>query len=210
MNLLGLIVSVLYIFLILFISTKIKKSELSRKIVHIGVSNWWIIVMIFFDNVYLASIVPTLFVILNYISYKKSIFSSIEREGEKSLGTVYYAISCLVLTILTFTYFKSKLYAGIGILVMGYGDGLAAVMGQKIKFPQYMIFKQKKTIAGSLTMFIVSFIVISILTLIYNQFSLLNILIVASISTILEALSIWGTDNLTVPILTSIISFILI
>ena len=45
MNVLGLIFSIVYIFFIILISTIISKShsELSRKVVHIGVCNWWII-----------------------------------------------------------------------------------------------------------------------------------------------------------------------
>ena len=92
MDILGIVLSIAYIFLIIFISSLVSKnhSEISRKIVHIGVCNWWIIVIIFFENVWLASIVPLLFCIINYISYKKDIFKSMERDDKKSLGTVYY------------------------------------------------------------------------------------------------------------------------
>ena len=211
MNILGLIISIIFIFLIIFISSFFSKNpEISRKIVHIGVCNWWIIVILFFDNVVYASIVPSLFVVINYISYKKNIFSSMEREDKKSLGTVYYAISCLILTLLSFLYFDNKMYACIGLLTMGYGDGFAAIIGKNLKSKEYNIFNQKKSILGSLTMFIVSMVVISIITAIYGSFSLLTVLLISLVATIIEALSPFGLDNITVPIITTVLAYLII
>ena len=212
MNIIGIVVSIIFIFFVIFVSSLISKthSELSRKVVHIGVCNWWIIVIIFFDNVYLASIVPSLFVVINYLSYKKDIFKSMERDDKKSMGTVYYAISCLVLTLCSFLWFKNKLYAGIGLLTMGYGDGLAALIGSKFKSKDFKIWGNKKTLLGMITMFIVSFIVITILSLCFGQFSILPVLGLALFATIIEAFSPFGIDNLTVPILTAILSFFII
>ena len=72
MDILGIFISIAYIFLIIFISSLLSKkhSELSRKVVHIGVCNWWIIVILFFNNMLLTCIVPALFCIINFISYK--------------------------------------------------------------------------------------------------------------------------------------------
>ena len=212
MNILGLIISLLFIFALIILSEKLFKcnTEFSRKFVHIGVCNWWIIATIFFNNVFWASIVPLLFVILNWISFKKNIFTSIERESKKSLGTIYYAISCLLLTLVSFLYLKNMLYGGIGLLTMGYGDGFAAISGIKVKSKEYYIWKNKKSFIGTITMFVISFIVISILTLLYGQFSLTSVILIAFIATVIEAVSPFGIDNLTVPILTTLIAYILI
>jgi len=93
---------------------------------------------------------------------------------------------------------------------MGYGDGCAALIGTKFKLKEFIFFKNTKTVLGSITMFIISFIAISILTLCFNQFSLLNVLIVSAVATIIEAVSPFGLDNLAVPILTSILSYFII
>jgi phytol kinase len=212
MDIWGLIISFIYIFLLIFISSFLAKRnrELARKFVHIGVSNWWIFVIIFFNNVVLACIGPALFVILNYISYKKNIFSSIERTENTSLGTVYYAVSCLVLTLASFLYFKNMLFAGIGIFTMGYGDGFAAILGTKFKSKKYNIFGQDKSLLGSLTMFVVTFMVVSILTLAFGNFSLLSVLVISSFATVIEAVSPFGIDNLTVPLLTTLVSYFIL
>ena len=44
---------------------------------------------------------------------------------------------------------------------MAYADGLAAIFGKKIKSKKIKIGKTEKSIAGSITMFIVSFIIIA-------------------------------------------------
>ena len=75
MNWLGLLVSFTYIALVI-VSAKIfekKGKEISRKFIHIMLGNWWIIAMFFFDNVWFASIGPAVFVVVNYLSYKKNI-----------------------------------------------------------------------------------------------------------------------------------------
>ena len=80
--------------------------EASRKYIHIMLSNWWIIAMVFFDNMFWAAATPLLFVIVNYLSYKKGIIKVMERddkdENKESLGTVYYALSLFILALLTF------------------------------------------------------------------------------------------------------------
>ena len=212
MDILGLVISFAYIFLLLFVSTFIAKKdgELSRKFVHVGVANWWIFVIIFFENVILASILPAVFIILNYISYKKNIFSSIEREEKDSLGTVYYVVSCLILTIVSFVYFENMLFAGIGIFAMGYGDGFAAIFGDKFKSKEYKILGQKKTLIGSIAMFIFTFAAISILTLALGEFVLLGMLLIAVFATVIEAVSPYGIDNLTVPLLTTLIAYLIL
>ena len=73
MNVLGIIVSYVYIGIIV-ISAKVfnkKGTEFSRKFIHIMLGNWWLIAMYFFTNVWAAMFVPITFVIINYISYKK-------------------------------------------------------------------------------------------------------------------------------------------
>ncbi len=216
-NIFGLIVSIIFIGLVLVCGKVFEKAgkEASRKFIHIMLSNWWIIAMIFFDNVWMAAILPFLFVIINYISYKFNIIKVMERnegeENKESLGTVYYAVSLLALSLLTFGPINNPLIGLCGIAVMGYGDGLAAIVGQSIKSPEFKIGCTKKTLAGSLTMFAVTFIIMTGF-LVYTDvtFWLPKSLFVGLLITIVEAFSIKGTDNITVPLLTSGFAFLLL
>ena len=133
-NIWGIVVGIIYILLIFGSSVFFKKfgKEATRKYMHIMLSNWWIIAMIFFDNVIWASICPAIFIIVNFISYKYKLIKTMEREENDGFGTVYYAISLLVLVIITFKVINKPWIGLCGVLVMGYGDGLAAIIGKKV------------------------------------------------------------------------------
>jgi phytol kinase len=217
MNVYGLIFSYVLIFMILGIATflqskNILKEEGARKFIHIGVSNWWILAMIFFEGenaIWFAIIAPATFIVLNYLSYRLNILKAMERNGKGSLGTVYFPISLLILVIVTYG-ILGKEYAyigGIGILIMGYGDGLAAVIGTK--YGKHKL-KNGKSLEGSLTMFVTSLIVSLVLL---GISSVPNVIIyslaIASIATIIEYFTTRGLDNLTVPLGASLFYYLL-
>lgn len=211
-NIAGIIISFLFTFSIIGISTIMTKQgvlsgENSRKFVHIGVSNWWIIAMIFFDNPIYAAIPPGCFVFLNYIAYRKSIFKVMEGErNKKDLGTVYFAVSLLILTLVTFSSGSHPYIGGLGVLIMGYGDGFAAVFGTKYTKYSFKIWNNTKTLSGTCAMFVFSFLAAFVILKIYNPASALPIsVILAFAATIIEMFSPLGIDNLSVPLLTTYI-----
>jgi phytol kinase len=105
----------------------------------------------------------------------------------------------------------SECNAGIGILVMGYGDGLAAIIGQRFGKEKIHHLTGKKTYAGSMTMFLVSVIVITGMTWRYKYEWIRHLpglgtaIVIASISTAVEAMTPMGLDNVTVPIGTAVL-----
>lgn len=209
-NIIGIVVSYVAIAIIIIAAKWFEKlgKEASRKFIHIMLSNWWILAMYFFDGPIWASIVPLSFVIINYISYKKDLIQVMEREENKKdgLGTVYYALSLFLLAIYTFGVIKKPEIGLCAILIMGYGDGFAAVIGKKVKSFSYKIGNTKKTLAGSSTMFFISFCIVAIFLCSMNaELWLLKSILVAVSVTLLEAVSIKGTDNITVPIYTALL-----
>ena len=216
-NIFGILVSIFFIGIVFVAARVFEKAgkEASRKFIHIMLSNWWIIAMIFFDNVFCAALLPALFIVINYISYKMNIIKVMERddgeENKDSLGTVYYAISLFVLAILTFGPLQNPLIGLCGIAVMGYGDGFAAVIGQAIKSPEYIINGNKKTIAGSITMFCITLMILAgFFTYSGVDYIAVKSILVALLMTVIEAVSIKGTDNITVPIITSLLTILMI
>lgn len=206
-NILGIVISYIFIALIIVAAKFFEKTgkEASRKFIHIVLCNWWFIAMCFFDHWAWASFVPATFVVINFISYKKNLIQVMERDENKKegLGTVYYAISLLVISIVSFGVLKRPELGLVPILVMGYGDGLAAIMGQAIKSKTYKIGDTTKSLAGSAAMFIISAIILSIFY-IYVQTGLwyLKAIIISLLVTVIEAISIKGIDNFTVPLST--------
>jgi len=215
-NIIGVIISFIFVFTIIGISEVLKKKgilsvEGSRKFVHVGVSNWWLLAMYMIPN-YIFALIPLLiFVVLNYMSYKKNIFSSMERgKGKEDLGTVYFPLSLAVLVLFTWwdgVLFKNPYYGAVGALVMGYGDGFAAILGDQYGKHVYHIRGSKKSIEGSAAMFVFSFLVTIII--LFLEFHILNGLhfliafLVAVVSTLIEGITPLGFDNITVPILST-------
>lgn len=207
-NVIGLIVSYVFIGIIIVSAKFFEKAgkEASRKFIHIMLANWWIIAMVFFENAIWASIAPLSFVVINYISYKKDVISVMERDKQDGLGTVYYAIALLFMAIYTFGIIKRPEIGLCAIFIMGYGDGLAAVIGKSVNSYKYKIGNTEKSAAGSATMFFVSFIIIAIfLCSINSNLWLVKSIILSAMLTVIEAVSIKGTDNITVPVISSLL-----
>ena len=214
----GYVFTYIYIFSILFLIDILKKKfkcseETSRKLIHILVSLSWIIMFYCFENTWHLMIPPITFVILNYISYKKDLFSMMERKdkSKNSFGTVYYPMSMVVLSICSMVDKRFLLPCGIGMFCMAFGDGLAPYFGQKFKSYAFKLLGNSKTLFGSLTVFICSLIVAIIFSLLFNlNFGISEILLISLCSTIFELIGIKGLDNIILPIGVAIVSYIFI
>lgn len=216
-NIIGIVVSVVFIGIVMVAGKLFEKAgkEASRKFIHIMLSNWWIIAIVFFDNVWFAAALPAAFVVINYISFKTNLIKVMERdegdENKDSLGTVYYAFSLLVLAIITFGPVKNPLIGLCGILVMGYGDGLAAVIGQSIKSKKIEVFGNTKSVAGCATMFLVTCMILAgFLYYSSSEYWVIKSVVIAGLMTLIEVVSVKGTDNITVPLLTSLLAFLMV
>ena len=197
----------LYLFLIFLISAVYKKynennREFVRKIIHIGIGPIIPIAQFLEIDQIAALIFTGIISFLVLINYTYKIFPTIEDVERKSYGTLFY---CLSLFILIWLYWNKDPYALItGFFIMTFGDGLAGLIGRSINSKSWIFFKQKKSLFGTITMFLTSLIVVSSLG--YTQeFSFnLNYFMIAFIDTFLEQFSILGIDNLIVPITTAL------
>ena len=174
-------------------------SELTRKIVHIGTGN----------VILLASVGASCVAIASYLL---PILPSVNGVGRKSLGTLFYAISIGILAGL-FWGEETRQFTAIGILIMSYGDGTAALVGQNFGKHPYQAWGNKKSWEGSLAMTIVGFIItLLILSMTGDwQWSYVLIALLAGIfATILETFSQVGIDNLTVPVGSGLIVYYLL
>lgn len=187
-------------------------SEILRKVVHIGTGNvillaWWLDIPAWV-GIYASILAST----VALLSYKFPILPNINSIGRQSLGTFFYAVS-IGLLIAWFWTIQQPHYAVLGILVMTWGDGLAALIGQRFGKHPYTLWGMKKSWEGTLTMAIVSYIVSSLIFLGVqgNVWQTWVVAIaVAVVASSLEAFSKFGIDNLTVPLGSAALGFILI
>ena len=206
-NVYGEIITISYITFIILLSIPFYKinSEYSRKVIHIMLGNFYFIALYYFTKWYFASFFPFLFIFINYFSIKHNLIKYMQKmpnpkDKSVSYGTVYYAISLFILT--TFSWIKKNYSLGLcPFLAMAYGDGLACIFGGAFKSRYINIYDSKKSIIGSSTMFIVCFLVFgSYLNYMNINCWMIKSFILSSISTLLEAISPCGIDNLTVPL----------
>ena len=182
--------------------------EFTRKIVHIGSGNvivlaWWLDISA--EVIVSAAIIAAVIALTSYII---PILPSIESVGRKSLGTLFYAISIGILT--AYFWQDSPQYTTIGILTMAWGDGMAAIIGQRFGKHTYQVGQITKSWEGSLAMAIASFLVTGLILWLVegNSWGIWSIsLVVALVATLLEAFSKLGIDNLTVPLGSAILCF---
>nr|WP_297087695.1 diacylglycerol/polyprenol kinase family protein [Thermoleptolyngbya sp. C42_A2020_037] len=174
--------------------------ETVRKIVHIGTGNviliaWWLKI-----PPWVGLSFSVLFSLVALVSYRFPILPGINSVGRKSLGTFFYAVSIGVLIALFWQ--VRPHYAALGILIMAWGDGLAALVGQSLGQRRYKIGDIEKSWEGTLTMALASFVVGGLVLGISQGTSALwgVAALVAIAATVLETFSKWGIDNLTVPI----------
>lgn len=214
-NILGVIISFVYIGVLMFASKYYEKQdkEASRKFIHILLANWWFIAMAFFENIWWAIVPPIAFVIINYASYKYELIKVMERDEQdkNGLGTVYYAFSLIPLVVMSFGLKKNPLIGLVGFFIMAYGDGFASIVGKSTPSKEFVIFGDRKSLAGSLAMFVMSFIIaLSVFSYCGTGMYIIKSILIAVVATILEAISSKGTDNITVPIITSLITYFVI
>lgn len=180
--------------------------EKSRKFVHIMTANWWLIVMVFFKTVWGPLLVSSSFLIVNLLAYRYKFFRQIEvHKRDPGYGTIYYSMSMMGLTVLSFC--MNNLCIGlVGCLALGYGDGIAALMGQRFPIRVYHIGNNRKSVGGSTGMFVVVTCVVILADFIAQQpFNLATTLLIAASATFFEAIAHGGRDNLWVPLVSGIL-----
>ena len=128
--------------------------------------------------------------------------------GRTTWGELYFGISVGLVSVMS----SNKWVYMVAILQMSLADGLAAVIGSTVLIGRrYKIFGHNKSVIGSLTFYIVSFI----LTVVYLVLSkgqpqpAIVLIVLPLVSTALENVSIGGLDNLTVPFVYTILLNIL-
>ena len=190
-DIIALIIVYVYVAIIFVVAEMVLKTrpEVSRKFLHIMVGN-----MIFENSV---------------------------TESGHALGLFFYALIWTIL-IAVFTIISPandpKFYiwiVALAIVPMVYGDGFAALIGQKFGKVKYTVFGGTKSLEGSLTMFVITSVMSVFVWMVFTsigctmpEFNIVYILMISAVATICEAFSYGGIDNLTVPAVTAILYYL--
>jgi phytol kinase len=215
-----LVLSYVYVFAALFAGEGLRRwrgysTDFTRKFIHISVGMWSIGTVLLFENWYFAIVPPLSFVVINYISYRQETFKAMETGERGNLGTVYFPIS-FTLVIVLFWLTRPDRYPGLvvaALMPMTWGDAMAAILGKRFGQYEYHFLGSTRTMEGSLTMFLFSWLTTFLTIFFFPPLglltSLLYALIVAVVATLVEAVSPWHFDNITVPLSSALILYLL-
>lgn len=207
----ALVLSYAYVFAIIGLGELLRilggrPVEFTRKIIHIGVGMWVVGTALLFETWYLSLIPPATFVVINAISYWRGTFKAMETGERGSLGTIYFPIS---FAAVIYYFWPQPVLMVAAMMPMTWGDAMAAIVGQRYGHYRYTVGGSTRSVEGSVAMLFWSWITTSaalfimpyladkppihwLLALIYGG-------AVAVVCTLVEALTPWGIDNLTVP-----------
>ena len=192
----------LFIYLCLFIGIDILQKRIfskaiwARKATHISSSVLTFFLPDYFSSneIYLLAIIFIVF--LGITKWKKLL--SLHNVKRQTYGELIYPFSVLAMAFIFLP--NSELSFKVGILVLGFSDGLAGWIGEKINFGVVSLFNHKKSIGGSIVFFLST---VSIFIIFFGFEPNILLLIGASfVVTIVEFVVIYGFDNLAVPVIT--------
>ncbi|MBI2619145.1 MAG: DUF92 domain-containing protein [Ignavibacteriales bacterium] len=180
--------------------------EFTRKLVHVSVG-----VLVFFApqifTVPLPAVVlAVVFIIVNLLAIRFGLLKGMHGTGRPTFGTVYYPLAFLILVLIF--WYRQPLIISLSILVLALGDAGAAIVGELKRAPAtFSLSGDRKSLEGSMTMFLVSFAVLFLgLTQLdpgfggHYDYILAAAGIAAATATAWEALSSRGLDNLSIPL----------
>ena len=180
--------------------------EIARKIVHIGVSNWFFIYCHVFESDLWPIIGLAGFAVINAVMNMSGGLHVLmgQESTKRNWGLVQYPISIIILIMLRHFGVGDMVCVGCGVLGMGYGDGLASIVGMKVS-SKNLPGKTRKTVAGSITMACITFVVVFLLNIFYKQGVEMTRLVLVSLlagvcASFVEAYTPFGLDNISVPL----------
>jgi len=205
----GLILSFVFVFAAIGLADFIYKRKLlspfaTRKIIHISVAHWWLMAMFMFSSLRTAIVGPIFFIIFNFVSLKFKLVKAMEAERDNSnWGTVLFPVSLLIMVILCWSLWMPFWIGAAGILVLGWGDGLASLVGRRYGQSKIPVFDGKKSWLGSISLAVAASIVVAVILAVFSSASVLTLLLIALLTgltaAIVELFTPFNLDNLSLP-----------
>ena len=198
------------------------ESRLSRKIIHIGTGPIFVLCWLLFDNApetrWMAALVPFLITIqfaligLGILKDEASV-KALSRTGDPKeilRGPLFYGI---VFVLATLIFWKDSPIGIIALMILCGGDGIADVVGRRIKSPK-LAWSKEKSVAGSLAVFFGGLALTLLITSVYvsrgifaSPFAsyIYPIALISLGGMLVESLPFKDIDNLTISLTTIIL-----
>lgn len=177
-------------------------AEITRKYVHIATGLLTLLFPILIENHWLVLALCGSFLLILQLSLRFNKLPSINGVTRVSKGSVLYPV-VVYGCYLVYSHYHTLTLFYIPILVLAISDPVAALVGKTWPKMPFTTFGHQKTVSGSLgfllTAFAISFLVFFFDNSYSVQYPLLLAGSIAIGSTLAEAISHKGYDNLTIP-----------
>lgn len=173
------------------------KSEYVRKFIHILTSLIIIPCEYYIENPCLRPLIPAAFILINAFAVVTGLIGPLGiKNPKRNIGLVLYPVSVTGVILLETAGYISQSSAICGVLMMGCGDGAAAVVGTMAGRHSYSVYgKYHKSIEGSVAMAVVT----SICVLLFTELGIIPAFMAGIVMTAVENLSPSSVDNVSVP-----------
>ena len=153
----------------LTLKLKVLSPESNRRLVHFFVGILITISPFIFSEYLLPSILALIFLVVNYFAYHNEKLMGIHSQERVTYGTIYFPLGYLIMTIGFWEYSE---FIIISLAILAVADPIAAIIGENISNDnEFIIWKDKKTIQGTITFYSISFFLILLLGKLLLQFS---------------------------------------
>lgn len=206
-NTLGFILALLYIFAIISAAELLRRwrnysSDFTRKVIHIGVGMLSWALPYLFTSPWPFVIACAAFMVINFLDWRYGFFAAMASTDRSNLGTVYFPFAAAVAALLLWDRPPLMIAA---LMPLTWGDGLAPVVGRAFGRNPYSVLGHRRTLEGSTGFFLAAFLSTWLALWLVGgsphlspAAALLSALILSAATTLVEAVSIWGLDNLTI------------
>jgi uncharacterized protein (TIGR00297 family) len=188
--------------------------EFTRKLVHIGAGMWVFGALALFDHWWAALIATTAFIGINYLSARRSLIPAMDAARTEGLGTVWFMVSFTVLLGWMWSQGRPVL-AAAAMMALTWGDAAAALVGRALGRHRYRIAGETRSLEGSAALIAATFLSVlpTLLLLDPAHYPLDRALPVAALvalcAALLEPAAPQGQDNLSIPIGSGIVLWLL-
>ena len=140
--------------------------------------------------------------VINLLDYRYGFFAAMASSDRSNLGTVYFPFAAAIVAVI---FWEQPPLMVAALMPLTWGDGMAPVVGKAYGRRLYMVHTSTRSVEGSMGFFVSCFLftwlalwVVGGSPAISPEAALIPALIITIVTTLVEAVSIWGLDNLTI------------
>jgi phytol kinase len=203
----GLMVCAIYLSLVLTGAEWLRRrqgysNEFTRKAIHISTGMMIWLVPFLFETPWLFVGACIVFVFFMFFEWYFGLLPALASKDRRNLGTVYFPIAVIASTLV---FWRQPALMVAALMPLTWGDGLAPIVGRAYGRHHYQVLGHNRTWQGSGAFFVAALLFTWLpLWLLAGPTqgaavaALLPALGISLVTSIVEGVTIWGLDNLTV------------